>query len=70
MTVNTRVLLLKILAFLLLIGPGLMMILGTKGPFMPMIAGSVLAGAWFNAVINVAILGAFLLPLLAGSRQS
>ena len=140
MTVNSRVLLLKVLAFLLLIGPGLMMILGFKGPFMPavnafldfahqpydgqtavsgqagfllnailggiligfgtmiwMVAehvfrgspglgrkiiltallawfftdslGSVLAGAWFNAVINLAILVLFLIPLMMGKRE-
>lgn len=141
MTIHRRVLFLKILAFLLLIGPGLMMILGTKGPFMAAIngfldfahqpydgqtqisgeaafllnailggiligfgtliwmvsehvfrgnpalgrkmiltallawfitdsLGSVLAGAWFNAVINLVILIAFLLPLLFGRTDA
>ncbi len=141
MTVNTRVLILKTLAFLLLIGPGLMMILGAKGPFMPAVngfldfahqpydgqtavsgqagfllnailggiligfgtmiwmvsehvfrsdqalgrkiiltallcwfvtdgLGSVLAGAWFNAVINLVILIAFLIPLMMSAKEN
>ena len=37
MSVSKRVGFLKLLAFLLLIGPGFMMILGSKGPFMPAI---------------------------------
>lgn len=32
--------------------------------------GSILAGAWFNAVINVAILVSFLIPLLAGNSKA
>ena len=141
MTISTRVLLLKIFAILLLIGPGLMMILGFKGPFMPAIngfldiahqpydgqtqvsgqagfllnailggiligfgtmiwmvsehvfrenpdlgrkiiltsllawfvtdsLGSVLAGAWFNGVLNTVILICFLVPLLLGKAKT
>lgn len=141
MTIDRRVLLLKILAFLLLIGPGLMMILGAKGPFMPavngfldfayqpydgqtqvageagfllnailggiligfgtmiwMVAehvfrgnpglgrkiiltallawfvtdsfGSVLAGAWFNGIINLLFLALFLIPLTLGKTDA
>ena len=141
MTISTRVLLLKVLAFALLIGPGLMMILGFKGPFMPAVnafldfahqpydgqtqvsgeagfllnailggiligfgtmiwmvseyvfrgnpglgrkiiltallawfvtdsLGSVLAGAWFNAIINLVILVSFLVPLLMGKSEA
>lgn len=32
--------------------------------------GSILAGAWFNAVINIAILAAFLLPLILPSSNA
>ncbi len=139
MPIESRVRLIKISAFLLLIGPGLMMITGPDGPFLQSInafldfahqpydggqqitgdagflltailggvlvgfgvmiwqvtdvvysadpamgrriilisllcwflcdsLGSLLAGAWFNAVINTVILALFLFPLLAGQR--
>lgn len=32
--------------------------------------GSILAGAWFNAIINVAILVSFLIPLLVGKTNA
>lgn len=32
--------------------------------------GSVLAGAWFNAVINLVILGSFLVPLMMGKNSA